>query len=651
MSSQVRHAVLSGACAVVLFGWSARGRADVRLPALISDHLVLLSESEVVIWGWADPGEEITVVPSWMAEARKTNTSADGRWRIPLRTGAPGGPHTLTISGKNTITVRDVLVGEVWLGSGQSNMEWPVSAALNPREEIAAASHPNLRLFTVERAEATSPADEVKGAWQVCTPESVGGFSAVAYYFGRTLMTELKAPVGMITSSWGGTEIEKWIPEPAMLSSPEFAGAIESRRAAVAEYEKALAAWKVENENADAGTIGRWENPALDEADWAVLPAYVTWGTADLANFDGVAWFRATFDAPDGWAGEGATLELGAIDDQDRTYVNGVLVGSTADWTAQRVYALPSGLLKPGRNYIAIRVHDTGGAGGFSAGPGQPCVRRGEERAAIGGWKYRIGVAQSALKPAPQSPAPRNSVLYNGMISPLTSYAVRGVLWYQGESNVPRAAQYGRAFPLMIRSWREAFEREAMPFYYVQIAPFAGYGSWGMPVGAAAELRDMQRLTLSTPGTGMVVTTDLVPDVNDIHPPNKQEVGKRLARWALAKTYQRDGIEPSGPVYKSMSIEGRWIRLTFDHVGKGLTARGGELSGFTIAGEDRVFVPAEARIDGSTVLVRSVHVSKPAAVRFAWEDAPIPSFFNLDGLPASPFRTDNWPLATAGARW
>lgn len=647
----LKRSRLAFCVSVVPLLFPPEGRAEVRLPAIIGDHMVLQRDAKVLIWGWADPGENVIVTGSWNPTAIEAVAGTDGKWKVELQTGGAGGPYTLTVAGRNLLTINDVLLGEVWLGSGQSNMEWPVASSLNVKEEIAAATFPHIRLFTVQRASAATPQEDVAGRWEVCSPETVGRFSAVAYFFGRKLHKELGVPVGLIASSWGGTEIEKWIPETAMMSDADFAASINARKDVLAAYRSAQEAWKKENDAADAGTRGRWEDPALNDADWTTFPVYTTWTTGELAAFDGVAWFRGSFDVPAAWVGQTTTLELGAIDDQDRTYVNGVLVGATDGWTVQRVYALPGDILKAGMNSIVIRVHDTGGGGGFSPGPGQPCVRRGEQRAAIGNWKYRIGVPQAAIKPPPQPPSAENSVLYNAMIAPITPCAIRGVIWYQGESNVPRAAQYRKAFPMMIAAWRQAWGNDTMPFYFVQIAPFSGYTAWNLPAGASAELREAQRLALSMPYTGMVVTTDLVPNVDDIHPTNKQSVGHRLALWALAHDYGRKDIVPSGPIYRSMKIEGDRIRLNFDHVGSGLEARGGTLIGFTIAGEDRKFVPAQATIDGQTVVVHANGVRKPAAVRFAWEDAPIPGFFNKDGLPASPFRTDDWPLLTANMKW
>ncbi len=625
--------------------------ADVRLPAVLGDHMVLQQNSPVALWGWADAMERVTVTASWDGKPATVTADTEGRWRVILKSDNAGGPHTVTLVGNNTITLRDVLLGEVWLASGQSNMEWPVASSLNATEEIASAEHPQIRLFTVERASSSTPLDTVTGKWEVCSSQTAGKFSAVAYYFGRSLHTELKTPIGLIASSWGGTEIEKWIPEPAMLADAEFAASIQSRRAALKDYDAAWEAWRKENDAADPGAAGHWEDPALDDKDWTAFPAYKSWDSPELGGFDGVVWFRGSVEIPASWAGQSVTLELGAIDDQDRTYVNGKLVGATTDWSAPRIYAISGGDLRPGHNSIVIRVHDTGGLGGFTVGAEQPCAKRGDEKAPIGQWKYRIGVAQSALKPPPESPAPQNSVLYNAMIAPLTPMTVRGFIWYQGESNVARAAQYQRAFPMMIAAWRNVWGGAELPFYYVQIAPFSGYSTWNLSAGAAAELREAQRLTLKVPYTGMVVTTDLVPDPADIHPLNKQAVGLRLSRLALADAYGLKGITANGPAYREMKIEGGAIRLTFDHVGSGIDVRGGTLSGFTIAGEDRQFVAADAKKDGDTVVVSSPQVKRPVAVRFAWEDALIPSFFNRDGYPASPFRTDDWPMATEKARW
>ncbi len=493
-------------------------QADVRLPKIIGDHMVLQQGMAVPIWGWAEAGERVTVT---LGRCRASATAdAGGKWIVTLGAMKAGGPCEMTIQGNNTITLGDVLVGEVWVCSGQSNMQWPVSASANPEEEIAAADHPMIRLFTVTRKTAEQPLDDCEGSWSACSPETVPGFSAVAYFFGRHLRRELDVPVGLINTSWGGTPAEAWTSRGAQQGVPEL-----------------------------EPTLARWDE--------------------QVSRFD-------------------------------------------------------------------------------------PEAARQRYEESLEAWKEAAEKAKAEGEKPPRRPQPpsdprqsphRPANLYNGMIAPLLPFAVRGAIWYQGESNCSRAAQYQTLFPTMIRDWRQKWGQGDFPFLFVQLAPFR-YGN--ADPRNCAELWEAQRLTLErVPNTGMAVTTD-IGNVKDIHPKNKQDVGRRLALWALAKTYGKDLVF-SGPLYKSMRVEGDKIHVMFDHVGGGLVAKGGELTHFTIAGQDGQFVPAKAEIDGDTVVVSSQEVSQPVAVRFGWRDDAEPNLFNKEGLPASPFRTDDLEMVTAGS--
>lgn len=633
---------------------------DVKLPAIFGNDMVLQREADATVWGWGEPDEIVTVVGSWDGKPAKATAGPDGHWKTTLKTGAAGGPHTLTVHGQNLIELKNVMLGEVWLCSGQSNMEWSVGPSVGPGianhvEEVKNATNANLRLFTVQKARAATPAADCTGKWQVCSPQAVVPFSATAYFFGRKLQEELKVPVGLIASSWGGTEVELWISEPAMRTVPDLATAIDGRATALEQYQKNFVAWSDECQKADPGWE-TWALPTTDDKDWTALPKLVRWDQHGLGQFDGTCWYRATFTVPESWRGKAAQLDLGAIDDLDVTWVNGRKVGSTTSHSTQRKYPIDSGILIPGPNSLVVCVHDFVGQGGIAVSGDQPCVRCGTEKSPIETWRYKVGVDQKSLKAPPANSAKENSSLYNAMIAPLTPLAIRGAIWYQGESNVFRAEQYRTSFPLMIADWRKAFGRGDFPFYFVQIAPFDYHAfragdpleTWPHP---SAELRDVQRAALATPNTGMIVTTDITDNVADIHPANKQDVGARLAAWAIAKAYGRAGVAYSGPLYKAMAVEGDHIRLTFDHADGGLVAAGSELKEFTIAGEDRKFVPAKATIDGDAVVVSSPGVTKPVAVRLGWTDVAIPNLFNKAGLPASPFRTDDWPTSTAGVKW
>jgi sialate O-acetylesterase len=644
------------------FAWLAIGlaTADVRLPAIFGNDMVLQRDADATVWGWGAPDEIVTVVGSWNGKPAKATADADGRWKAAIKTGPAGGPYDLTVHGQNLIELKNVMLGEVWLCSGQSNMEWSVGPSVGPGianhvEEIKNATNANLRFFTVQKARAAKPAEDCTGKWQVCSPESVVPFSAAAYFFGRKLQEELKVPIGLIASSWGGTEVELWISEPAMRTVPDLAASIDGRAAGMEKYQRDFTAWMEECQKADPGWE-TWAGPSLDDKDWTALPKLASFEQHGLGQFDGTCWYRAAFSVPESWRGKAAEIDLGAIDDFDVTWVNGRKVGSTASHAAQRKYALDAGLIQPGQNTLVVRVHDFMGQGGFSVSGDQPCVRCGTESAPITAWRYKVGVDQKQLKPPPASNAKENSSLYNAMIAPLTPLAIRGAIWYQGEANVFRAEQYRTSFPLMIADWRKAFGRGDFPFYFVQIAPFDYHAfragdpadTWPHP---SAELRDAQRAALATPNTGMIVVTDITDDVRNIHPMNKQDVGARLAAWALAKAYNHSGVAYSGPLYKSMTVDGDRIRLAFDHTEGGLVAAGSELKEFTIAGEDHKFVSAKAVIDGEFVIVSSPAVAKPLAVRVGWTDTSIPNLFNKAGLPASPFRTDDWPTSTTGVKW
>ncbi|MFO0843425.1 MAG: sialate O-acetylesterase [Gemmataceae bacterium] len=433
----------------------APARADVTLPGVLGSHMVLQRDKPVTIWGWADPGEEVTV--SFAGHEAKATANRQGDWRVRLpKMEANAKGQRLTVKGKNAIELDDVLVGEVWVGSGQSNMEWPMTLTQNAKERISAANHPNIRLYHIQKLQASSPLRDVpvvnvRSSWKACTPETVPNFSAVLYYFGARLQKDLDVPIGLINSSWGGSPIEQWI---------------------------------------------------------------------------------------------------------------------------------------------------TG-----------------------------------AKTPAPQ--------MYNGMIAPIAPLAIRGVIWYQGESNVSQGLAYLDKKKALIEGWRKFWGKE-MPFYFVQIAPFSGYGKGFLPA-----LWEAQVATLKIPNTGMAVTTDLVDNIADIHPQNKLDVGHRLALWALAKTYGKKDVVYSGPLYKSMKVEGNKAVLSFAQVGGGLKARDDKpLTGFEVAGEDGKFVPAEAVIDGETVVVSSKDVSSPAQVRFGWNNVANPNLMNKEGLPASPFQTKDWKGGT-----
>ena len=505
---------------VLLLAGAGAALADIKLPAVIGDNMVLQQGGKVSIWGWADPGEEVTAGVSWHSMKWAVTADKYGKWSFKMSPPKTGGPYEMTLTGKNSITIKNILVGEVWVASGQSNMQWSVQASANPDEEIAAANYPKIRLFSVTRKVADEPQSDCQGSWVECNPETIPSFSAVAYFFGRHLHKELDVPVGLIHTSWGGTPAEAWTRREVLEANPDCEPILKRYADAVAKYPQAMEEYKQK--------LAEWKE------------------AAEKARAEGK---------------------------------------------------------KPPRRPRA------------PFGPGSS-----------------------------HSPAG----LYNAMISPLIPYGIQGAIWYQGESNAGRAYQYRTLFPDMIKNWRKDWGRGQFQFLFVQLANFMKTKP-EPDESAWAELREAQSMTLALPNTGMAVIVD-IGEAADIHPKNKQDVGKRLALWALADTYGRKLVK-SGPIYKSMKADGGSIVLSFDHVGGGLVAKGDEtLKGFSIAGADRKFVWADAKIDGDKVVVSSDKISEPAAVRYAWADNPVCNLYNAEDLPASPFRTDKWPGVTVDAR-
>ncbi len=638
------------AALIVVVAGGAEPRAEVRLPAVISSHMVVEQQSEVAIWGWGAAGERVTVSASWGAAA-KTTCDAAGRWRVNLKTPAAGGPFTLDVAGKNAIHLDDVLVGEVWLCGGQSNMEWSLAdpVVVNADAERAAANDPRVRLFDVPNVVAAAPTDDCNAHWLPVTSESVNHFSCVGWFFARELRKALDVPVGLIGVNWGGTVAQAWVRREALAPFPRFAGelawvASEAGDSGGAERRKSesWSRWFAALDEKDLGSRNGWATREFDDSRWteAALPGL--W-RGELQGFDGVVWYRRSLEFPPDLAGKEVDLELGPIDDMDTVWLDGKKIGGMelpGFWNAPRRYRIPAELVTAGRHLLALRVIDTGGEGGMT-GEASSCGLRLAAApdvtvALSGSWRFRVSMAASDLVAMPrmaQLHANVASVLWNGMLAPIVPYGIRGALWYQGESNRGHAAEYADLMPALIADWRVRFERPDFPFLFVQIAPF----NYGDPSGAAtAELRQAQLETLRVKNSGMVVTTD-VGDAGNIHPANKQEVGRRLALWALARTYGKDVGEWSGPLVESMKVEGRRVRVKFSHAAGGLVARGGPLTDFEVCGADGKWTEASATIDGDSVVVSSDAVREPKEARFGFADAPSPNLFNGAGLPASPF--------------
>ena len=630
--------------------------ANVTLPAIFGDHMVLQQKAPVTVWGWADPGEKVSVKGSWQWFAATTKADDDGTWSVTIKTPKAGKTVSLAIKGNNDITLSDILLGEVWICSGQSNMEWTTGGLGTDvsKLDIQKADLPRIRLFTVKKTIATTPKDDVEGSWQVCSPETVGAFSATGFYFGRSLQEGLNVPIGLVSTNWGGTKSEAWTSRDGLKPFEQFDDEIQtleapekSEAAQKQVYEQKLLKWEEQIANNDTGIKETWYGPDFDDSPWETVALPSKWSQTELADVDGIVWYRRTVTLPPSWSRNDMELHLGPIDDIDTLWVNGTRIGTTTGWLQNRGYRLPGAVLKTGKNSIAIRAIDTGGEGGF--GGTKDDMRIGPVGAEIktcatvaGDWKYQLsrkGAVAAVPLDRSQINANTATVLYNGMIAPLLNLRIAGAIWYQGEANCYDPILYRTLFPAMITDWRTQWGQGDFPFYYVQIAPYQYDANT-----CSQAVREAQMMTLdAVKNVGMAVTMDIGTE-KDIHPRNKHDVGDRLARCALAKTYKKKGVAWSGPAYKGMTVEGGQIRIAFDYADDGLVAAGGQLSDFMIAGENRQFVPAKAVIDGNTVVVSCETVANPIAVRYGWSNWVKGTLFNKAGLPASSFRTDDWPL-------
>ncbi|AQG80455.1 sialate O-acetylesterase [Spirosoma montaniterrae] len=627
--------------------------ADVRLPHVFGSHMVLQRRKPLPIWGWADANERVTVLLN--KQTKTIKAGKDGRWQLTLDPMEAGGPYDLTVKGsKNELVLTDVLLGEVWVCSGQSNMEWPLRQATNANKEINAANYPQIRQLLVKKAISLTPKDDIEGEWAVCTPGTAPAFTAVGYFFARQLQQELNVPIGLINTSWGGTHSETWTSRQAMASDPELAKAVANLPADL-EQMRQSGQERIRQliQTVQGGILPTpadelaWANPDFNAADWKTIAMPGDWEWRGLPVFDGVVWLRREVTLPANTDLLNPQLLFGAVDDADSTFVNGQFVGTTNGRTKPRLYELPNGLLKPGRNVIVVRVKDTGGSGGLMGDPEAMKLTFGTtELPLAGSWQYRIAQAfPSSYTAGPNTYA---TLLFNAMLKPLIPYAIAGTIWYQGESNAGRAHQYRRAFPLLIQDWRQHWGYE-FPFLFVQLASYNSANGDSRKGSTWGELREAQTLTLQLPNTGMAVTSD-IGEANDIHPRNKQDVGKRLAAEAMRVAYQKPGVS-AGPLFEKMTVDGNRAVLLFRNTGSGLSVkdRYGYLKGFELAGTDQQFHYAKAEIQGNTVVVYCDAVAAPVAVRYGWaDDNGDVNLYNREGFPAVPFRTDTWKGVTEG---
>lgn len=631
-------------CIILTFSNQLVGQ--LKLPTIFSDNMVLQRNEPVEIWGWSSGNDQIAVTIA--DQEMKTTADNTGKWSVVLEPMTHGGPFAIKVKGiSEEIILDNILVGDVWVCSGQSNMEWNLKNSNNPEEEIANSSYPNIRLFTVKRDLSYTVKEDFKSnEWLVCGPESAGEFSAVAYFFGRKLVRDLDVPIGLVHSSWGGTNIQTWTSwdkisereEYKGLNPAEFDKQAEEMAVKQKKYEEAL--------TEDIGTKEEWFDPKKQPSGWKNVAVPAEWGATVIGKADGVAWFRTWVKLPKDVEGKPGKISLGPIDDVDHTYINGQLVGSIDVWNTERNYEIEQGILRAGENLIVVKIFDNTGGGGIYGKPEQLYLSVGGVQYPLDGqWEYKAAALNSDFGVIPQGPNSFPSQLYNAMIAPMIDFKIKGAIWYQGESNASEAYKYRTLFPDLISNWRSKWGYE-FPFYWVQLANYMKPSEQPGP-SAWAELREAQNMTLSLPQTGQAVTID-IGEADDIHPRNKQDVGYRLALSALNRTYGKD-IVYSGPTFQSMEIDGGKAILTFENVGSGLAAKSkdGILKGFSIAGSDQKFYWANARIEGNNVIVESDQVQEPVAVRYAWADNPDQAnFYNKEGLPASPFRTDTWPGIT-----
>ncbi len=648
------------------------------LPAIFSDNAVLQQGITLPVWGWDKPGKEVTVVLA--GQRRITRAGPGGKWLVKFSPFPAGGPHTLTVHGSGRLDRTDLLFGEVWLCAGGEGMAMPLKELGDGQRQARQATWPDIRLFSVPRRRAEVTQWNTQGRWRFCSPNSAADFSAIGYFLARDLHETLGVPVGVIDASWAGTPIAAWTPRRALARRPVYASRLDAvdtwvrawRNAGEdpdVAYQNLMSVYLEQMEHylsvidrRDPGGKGRWAQRELNAEDWPQMTLPGWWESQALAGLDGVVWLRKTVQIPPEWAGRDLSLHLGRIDQADRTFFNGEIIGSTQlgenDPAGQeRHYTIPGPLVQPGTNLLAVRVLDLGGRGGWD--PNSPAMTLAPKGAPqdqaidLGGdWKYkvalRIDTSGAPVRPEKTSQPGRRledpAGIYNGMIAPLVPYGLAGTAWYQGRADLEDPENFRSLLPTLIQGWRHEW-KQAGGFHWgiIQLprpgqrASVPNPSSW--PALRDAQFTAAKRLR----ETGLIVTFDAW-SAGSGPAPDRRLVGRRLSLWALESLYGAKTVG-SGPVYLAHRFEEGRIRVRFTHIGGGLVSPTGQLEGFALAGADRKFHPAQARIEGRTIVVGSGQVPNPEALRYGWSaDAGKANLYNREGLPASPFRTDDWPL-------
>ncbi len=623
------------------------------LSPIFGDNMVLQRGKLNTLWGWSEPGDKVRVE---IGEAAASGVAGpDRRWQVKIQPPAVSGPFTVRISGRATVELRNVLAGDVWLCGGQSNMGLPLRFTRNGADVAKTANYPEIRFVTIAGHPAYRPTDLAGGKWSAVSPDTAEWVSAVAFYFARKVQGEMHVPIGLVQDSMGGTPAEAWTSAEALRPLKDFDIPLaEVQRLAAAgapEYGNFVMHWYDGN---DIGLKGKWADPDLDDSKWK--PVDIPGGFSELGvpETPAVAWFRKGIVLPDPLPAGRAMVRLGVIERMDTVYVNGKEVGASAWVENPRAYFLPEGVLKPGRNLIAIRVLKTRPVGGFLGKPEDLSLVLGDKTSIplAGKWSGKLSVDARppyALPISYENWPVMPSVLYEGMLAPIAPLSITGALWYQGEQNSPRGYQYRRILPAMIGDWRRLFGQGDFPFYIVGLPAFKPRSETPLEGDEWAESRESQAITAATvPNSCLAVTID-TGDANNIHPAEKQPVGDRLALCALANHYGQK-VAFAGPAMTSVEPVPGALRIHFAHTEGGLVVKGEKLEEFSVAGEDHKWYWANARIEGDSVLVSSPLVPNPKEVRYAWQSNPAATLFNGAGLPAAPFRTDNWPGVTESAR-